>query len=237
MPDNEMVWVPKGALTDIGDAIREKLGVASTYKLDEMPDAIDGIGGGTVAPLTVTENGTYTPPSGVDGYAPVTVNVSGGGGNTVLCEVDFTKADFTLNNVTYNTSGATFTGANGYIMLPFARSGMTLELDVASMSLGPNTDHRRFIMVNSDQGFIYRYTGVWALYNGSWEDSALTDSALFANSTLKVIVDTANKWHIYKNDVLIWEPSASLAMRPASSTIGASGYSIINTVITGMRVY
>lgn len=28
--------------------------------------------------LSVTENGTYTPPSGVDGYSPVTVNVSGG---------------------------------------------------------------------------------------------------------------------------------------------------------------
>lgn len=30
--------------------------------------------------LSVTENGTYTAPSGVDGYSPVTVNVSGGGG-------------------------------------------------------------------------------------------------------------------------------------------------------------
>ena len=33
--------------------------------------------GGTIEPLSVTQNGTYTPPSGVDGYAPVTVNVSG----------------------------------------------------------------------------------------------------------------------------------------------------------------
>lgn len=30
----------------------------------------------TVEPLSVTQNGTYTPPTGVDGYAPVTVNVS-----------------------------------------------------------------------------------------------------------------------------------------------------------------
>ena len=30
--------------------------------------------------LSVTENGTYSVPSGVDGYNPVTVNVSGGGG-------------------------------------------------------------------------------------------------------------------------------------------------------------
>ena len=30
--------------------------------------------------LSVTQNGEYTAPSGVDGYSPVTVNVSGGGG-------------------------------------------------------------------------------------------------------------------------------------------------------------
>ena len=38
-------------------------------------------GGGepTIEPLSITENGTYTAPSGVDGYSPITVNVSGGG--------------------------------------------------------------------------------------------------------------------------------------------------------------
>lgn len=30
-----------------------------------------------ISPLSVTENGTYTAPSGVDGYSPVTVNVEG----------------------------------------------------------------------------------------------------------------------------------------------------------------
>lgn len=34
----------------------------------------------SISALTVTENGTYSVPSGVDGYNPVTVNVSGGGG-------------------------------------------------------------------------------------------------------------------------------------------------------------
>lgn len=31
-----------------------------------------------IEPLTVTENGTYAPPSGVNGFSPVTVNVQGG---------------------------------------------------------------------------------------------------------------------------------------------------------------
>ena len=36
-----------------------------------------GGGSAVVQPLSVTQNGTYNPPSGVDGYAPVTVNVAG----------------------------------------------------------------------------------------------------------------------------------------------------------------
>ena len=38
-----------------------------------------GGGSAVLEPLSVTQNGTYNPPSGVDGYAPVTVNVSGVG--------------------------------------------------------------------------------------------------------------------------------------------------------------
>lgn len=33
-----------------------------------------------INPLSVTENGTYTAPSGVDGYSPITVNVPSSGG-------------------------------------------------------------------------------------------------------------------------------------------------------------
>lgn len=41
---------------------------------------VSGGGSAVVQSLSVTQNGTYTPPSGIDGYAPVTVNVQGGGG-------------------------------------------------------------------------------------------------------------------------------------------------------------
>ena len=52
----------------------------SNGKLEARSVQWGGGGGAVVQPLSVTQNGTYNPPSGVDGYAPVTVNVSGGGG-------------------------------------------------------------------------------------------------------------------------------------------------------------
>lgn len=42
------------------------------------PVLLGGGGGGTIEPLSVTQNGTYTASGGVDGYSPVTVNVQGG---------------------------------------------------------------------------------------------------------------------------------------------------------------
>lgn len=68
-------------LTAIGNAIREKTGGTDLLTLDQMPTEISNIqGGGTVEELTITSNGTYTPPTGIDGYAPVVVNVPQDGG-------------------------------------------------------------------------------------------------------------------------------------------------------------
>ena len=47
---------------------------------EEQTGTASGGRSAEIEPLTVTENGTYTAPDGVDGYSPVTVNVAGGGG-------------------------------------------------------------------------------------------------------------------------------------------------------------
>ena len=62
----------------IGDAIRAKTGGTELLTLDAMPTAIESISGAAepvIEALSVTSNGTYTAPNGVDGYSPVTVNV------------------------------------------------------------------------------------------------------------------------------------------------------------------
>jgi hypothetical protein len=70
-------------LNAIGDGFRASRGTTDKYSLEQMAVlAAEPIGsGGTtpanpiIEPLSVTENGTYTAPNGVDGYSPISVNV------------------------------------------------------------------------------------------------------------------------------------------------------------------
>lgn len=59
-------------------------GTYDTTLNNEVTVNVSSGGSAVVQSLSVTQNGTYNPPSGVDGYAPVTVNVSGGGSSNVL---------------------------------------------------------------------------------------------------------------------------------------------------------
>lgn len=69
-------------LTSVANAIRGKSGGSSPLAFPS--GFVSEVGsiqtGGVVTPLNVTQNGTYAAPAG-DGYSPVTVNVSGGGGD------------------------------------------------------------------------------------------------------------------------------------------------------------
>jgi hypothetical protein len=79
----ERATIDQDYLYDIADAIREKKGVTTRFIPAEMKPAILSIPTGSdvdVEPLNVTQDGTYTAPTG-KAYSPVTVNVSGGGGS------------------------------------------------------------------------------------------------------------------------------------------------------------
>ena len=89
-------------LTSIANAIRTKGGTQAQLEFPTgFVSSIQAIptGSGVIQPLSVTQNGTYNPPSGVDGFAPVIVNVSGGGTTDEILY----NCDFTLN-----TTGLTF---------------------------------------------------------------------------------------------------------------------------------
>lgn len=82
-----------------------------------------GGGGVTVESLSVTQNGTYTAPTG-KAYSPVTVNVSGGGGAS--------------NIVTGTFKGAT-TGAAMDISLPYTGSGYPIAVMIFPSMADLNT--------------------------------------------------------------------------------------------------
>ena len=92
------VLINESNLENIADAIRAKNGSSDTYLPSQMATAISNISTVGVEPLSVTDNGTYTAPTGT-AYSPVTVNVSGGGGGGTVAEqkqINFIDYDGTI---------------------------------------------------------------------------------------------------------------------------------------------
>ena len=145
-------------LTSIADAIRSKLddnelyddnGELVKYTPAEMAPAIRKIPSGStkpiIAPLNVTKNGTYTAPTGVNGYSPVTVNVPTGGAEIPSeafsisgnCNYRFYNGgwDWFIENygdqiTTSNITDASYMFANSNLTeIPF-----TINLDINSSS-------------------------------------------------------------------------------------------------------
>ena len=71
--DEKRYVVKEQSLKNLADGIREKIGTTTSYDIDEMVVAIDGIGLPELEELNVTENGEYTPTK--YGYSKVTVDV------------------------------------------------------------------------------------------------------------------------------------------------------------------
>lgn len=99
---SEMI-VKRENLQRVADKIKAKVGTTGELVFPEgFENAVDGIsGGGVIEPFEITENGTYTPPEGVDGYAPVTVNVGevgGGSDPSVVFNQTIAPTKATLHN-------------------------------------------------------------------------------------------------------------------------------------------
>lgn len=93
--------ISSDTLTGLADAVRSLTGESGSLSPSDMIDGIEGhvCPSPIIQSLSVTQNGTYTAPSGVDGYSPVTVNVSGGGGCGANTQVLFASGSNNTNRI------------------------------------------------------------------------------------------------------------------------------------------
>lgn len=173
----------------------------------------------------------------------------GGGGGTLSEEWDFTSATplvgikrgitLTQKNVTFDANGAAFASTQSGIAYGSLVGGnmffstVIIEAKVKTMAL-TSSDHRRFIMGTPENGLVYRSTGAWGFYSDGWEQFSETDGELFSNSVIKVVIDDTNHWHIYKDDVLLWEPTRSLLI--TNGYVGSTSQTINNVVIEWLKI-
>lgn len=114
-------------------------------------------GSATIEALSVTANGTYTAPSGVDGYSPVTVNVSGGGGAT-----NFVTGTFT-------TSSAEGVGS---VSIPYTGTGYPISCIVVIEQGAYNQD------ISSWYNSLQRYAvGQWTMTKSQFTSAPTYDSS------------------------------------------------------------
>ena len=66
-------------LKDLADATRERSGNNQSMTLEEMALEIKAIPYPVVEEIEIKQNGTFTPPVGIDGYNSIKVEVAGGG--------------------------------------------------------------------------------------------------------------------------------------------------------------
>ena len=258
MASTDQFVVTRAELEAVANAIRTKGGTQADLEwYSDFVSAIGAIPTGTtptgninITNMQQTDVSAYATAQVVDadlvaGNIKKNVNIlgvtgtyegSGGVGDEYLKLNCVADTPFTIGGVSFGSTGAVFSGGTNNLRLsPTPANDITIEIDVASMQLQSGAN-KRFVMKTYNYGLIYRSTGYWGLYNGSWEMSTLSDLNLFDNSTVKIYIDDTNSWHIYKNGVLIWEPTRTLSVD--SLYIGSSdGSSIDGTTITEVRLY
>lgn len=161
------------------------------------------------------------------------------------------SAEATLSGATQDSNGINFTAVSQYVDLGaiYARN-RTFEIDITTWSMQGSTSYNnRLLMVgtaaNTSNGLlVFKHGDGWSAYVGSWSSGifgTLTDRNAFANSTLKITIDSDGVISLYVNGTLAG--SASVAAPPSAQHLylGTSGTanlgSIYNSTITGFRVY
>lgn len=184
-----------------GDVAAGKIYVKSN---GELSTGTASGGSAVIEALNVTANGTYTAPTGVDGYSPVTVNVSGGGGAVASKEVNFIDYDGTvlhaytvaefqqLSVMPSNPSHTGLTAQGWNWSLTDAKAQLTAMPD-AGLTIGQmyvTSDGKTRIYVHFEEGRTSPYLGICpkGTVTIDWGDGSATETLTGTSlSTVKTI--------------------------------------------------
>lgn len=163
-----------------------------------------GGGAPVIEALSVITNGTYTAPSGVDGYSPVTVNVSGGGG-----EFDRSSVAYELSSNILITQGRVAerkSTSSGVYLKPYKPdgSGVLLVDWSESWEIGvafkiPNTSTQSGLFGSNSSGSFAATPGC-EFYSSTGKIGAAVGnngSSWLGNVSPQVTIQ-ANKWYFLK---------------------------------------
>lgn len=230
--------VSNGALVAQTSATKTENGTYDTTLNNQIVVNVQG-GSSTLISKTITENGTYhAEDDDADGYSNVNVDVA-------IANWDFTQSlidsvnglEATLTSgASRDSNGVTISGASGRIVLPKGVQGFmrTFEIEVGDITSATGSV---FLITSGGDGIGYK-DGSWRLYSGSWDTATnVTDLDAFANGVIKIYIDENGYWHIYKDDVLLWDSNKTLVPANQTATIGYSSNSLRTMVIKSVKVY
>ena len=157
-----------------------------------------------------------------------------------------TKQIAVLGGASRKSNGLTISNANQYADFPDVwGTDRTIEIDVSSYVRG-GTGHSRLFTyryfsgntLGRGNGFIYRSTGKWSFYKGSWSDFESSDATYISGKMIKFSITANGDTSIYVNGTLLGTVSG-VSFNRGDYTMGfgsesSSGYTC---TITGIRVY
>lgn len=73
-------------LRNLGEAVRERTSTTDLLTMEQMAEKIRNIPYPQTDTITITANGTYLPPTGIDGYREIVANIEPDYSDIPACE-------------------------------------------------------------------------------------------------------------------------------------------------------
>ena len=236
----------------VGTSMTALTGVVVTaHYSDGTSKAVSGYTlSGTIAEGSNTITVRY---SGMSATFTVTGIAESGGEETtvnLLYSWDFTSGltdsvsgkTVTLSGATQDSNGLHLTGVNNYALLGVNVANKIVEIEFGEVAHSGFTGHGRLVTFNNSatgsdcsRGLIWKSTGEWASYFGSWAATGNTDSSYLSNKTVTMKFNGTAMDVRVGDEVLFDGTSANASYRYIA--LGANSNAFYNATIKSFKVY